>query len=250
MNKVFSACWRGGQKKNGPDIGSTLLCKMFFPEYSVIKKTSTNGYYHKNVYEQLSIYKNTLLIGGDHSVAIGSVLSSVNKNNNVGCLWIDAHPDIHTPNSSISGNVHGMPVSYILGHSHYPWSKNIKHLSSNNLHYWGIRDIDQYEKDIINLFHIDTITHINQLKNIIAKNYDCIHVSIDIDGLDPKYTPSTGTLAPNGLSIDDVVGAITYLKLYHKNINFDIVEFNPLIGSQKDVDTTLFNISKIIEAIM
>ena len=77
-----------------------------------------------------------------------------------------------------------------------------------------------------------------------------IHISLDIDGLDPEYCPSTGTKAENGLTVYDVVNLCKRIKQTGNLVSIDLVEFNPLIGSDSDVDKTLHNIKKILEVVL
>ena len=182
--------------------------------------------------------------GGDHSISIGSVMESINNHKNVGVLWIDAHPDINTIESSKTKNFHGMPLSFITGlEKSWDWINPMKKLSFDNLHYWGIRDIDEFENNIIERSNI--INHLEAAKNMIS-NYDYIHLSLDIDGIDPKYTPSTGTPVSKGLELYDVNSIIEYLVNSNKDYTIDIVEYNPEIGSNYDKLKTNQNVNSII----
>jgi len=95
--------------------------------------------------------RNHLTLGGDHSVSSSSVLASLHKWNNLKCIWIDAHPDIHTYGSSVSGNSHGMPLSIATGLEKKHWASrmSLPYLPFDNLVYVGIRDIDDWEAEII-----------------------------------------------------------------------------------------------------
>ena len=114
-----------------------------------------------------------------------------NKQNKLAVIWIDAHADINTLESSESGNVHGMPLAFITGiDKSWNWvnSTNLK-LDFNDLYYWGIRDLDNFEIDIIDKYGIKVCSDKEDVMSIVDQ-YQHIHTSLDIDGLDPKYAPS------------------------------------------------------------
>lgn len=92
-----------------------------------------------------------LTLGGDHSISSSSVLASMHKHPKLKVIWVDAHPDIHTYNSSVSGNTHGMPLSICTGLEKKHWASrmNLRKLDFNDLVYVGIRDIDDFEAEVI-----------------------------------------------------------------------------------------------------
>jgi arginase len=247
--QVFCANWKKGQKKDGVDIGGLQICSKL-NNVNYLNLVDHNIVYHNNLFNNLCGVKNTFLVGGDHSVGIGSVLASVNKNQNVGCLWIDAHPDINTFESSSSKNIHGMPLAFITGlETSWKWCNERKKLPFENLYYWGIRDIDGFEKETIINKNIKVINTIDKFVEDIHK-FDCIHVSIDVDGIDPSFISSTGTPYKNGLILQDVLLAIKRLKTLHKNINYDLVEYNPLIGTDDEKELSKNTVTQIVETIL
>ena len=180
--KILTLPWRFGQTKNGVEKGAISLLNMFLNknsnlDYTILdSNTYKNSDYHKNVFKyKKEITQNCCVLGGDHSVAIGSVLGSLNLGyKNVGVLWIDAHPDINTIESSETKNIHGMPLSFITGlEKSWHWTQPLTKLNLKDLHYWGIRDIDNFEKKLITQTNI--INKSQEAKNIIDK-YDYIHL--------------------------------------------------------------------------
>lgn len=175
-------------------------------------------------------------IGGDHSMGIGSVASSLNKyGSNIKVIWIDAHADINTRASSPSGNVHGMPLAFLTGldkSNDYNFIDNL--LSFNNLCYIGIRDLDVGEIDVVKKHNIKTILSENFNKNIEMVINDVInwigdsqvHISIDVDSLDPKYIQYTGTRVSGGLELIELIKFIKNICLKTNIINMDISELN------------------------
>lgn len=193
-------------------------------------------------------------IGGDHSMAIGSLSASLNKfNKKLKVIWIDAHADINTRLSSPSGNFHGMPLSFLTGLDKLDDFNYIKkYLPTNNLCYIGIRDLDNAEIDFIKEKKIKTILSedfnlnienvINDIKNWIGDDY--VHLSIDVDSLDPKYIQYTGTRAPNGLELKQLLLFVENLCKTKNIVNVDLCELN-LYNPDLDNLNNLNNIDKL-----
>lgn len=207
-------------------------------------------------------------IGGDHSMAIGSLGSTLNRfGSNVKVIWIDAHADINTKLSSPSGNVHGMPLAYLSGldkSSDYNYLTN--KLKLDNLCYIGIRDLDIEEVNIINGYKIKKILSQEfNLNPLHAICYDIIkwigkekvHLSIDVDSLDPKYMQFTGTRAPRGLEFDKLIKFIKEIKLNCEIVNADIAElnlYNPdcdnLLNKEEEKIKSLENFNLILKSLL
>lgn len=154
-----------------------------------------------------------LTLGGDHSIGLGTVSGHARtcENGDIAVLWVDAHADINTNKSSPSGNVHGMPMGLIAKEfsTEWPdlpfmeWHKPI--FSVQNLAYIGLRSVDPYERHIIDKFNITAFdmkdVQLYGIHNVIRMALHKIdpganrslHVSFDIDSLDPLEAPSTGT---------------------------------------------------------
>lgn len=191
----------------------------------------------------LSNNKLPIIIGGDHSLALGSIAGcSKYYNGDIGVIWIDAHGDINTEETSPTGNIHGMPLAASMGIGHDGlknlYFNNIK-VKPENVFILACRDLDPGEIELINKSNINTynIEEIKRngvdnilmdvLNNIKNKNIKNIHFSYDIDCLDPIYVPGTGTPVKNGLTFDEsekIIKTILNTKLV-KSIDF--VEFNP-----------------------
>ena len=188
------------------------------------------------------VYGKRINIGGDHSISIPTVAYSLNKYKNTKVIWIDAHPDINTYNKSLTKNYHGMPLSFLTGidkNKKFNFIKNF--LNFKNLLYIGIRDIDKFEKQVIqtndiNVISVEDIN--NNIYNSIHKiiNFvgdDPIHLSFDMDSLDPSILKCTGTKVNNGLYLEETLEIIKIIK--QKNlINTDITELNLDIGNLDD----------------
>lgn len=221
--------FRSTQKFNDPIKGSKLM--------------------GKNILQVMNQETKLLCLGGDHTISYGSIMATKKSNKHTKVIWIDAHPDVNTPNSSLSGNCHGMPVSYLLGLvDHSPI------ILPSDLVYIGLRSIDDAEADILEnlktkgclIFTPDDVNNrgITSILEEIGEhwvNQSPIHISLDVDSMDPEFTPSTGTPVTNGLHPNDVKEIIKWSKKNSwKNIcHLDIVEINPMIGTIKDVTITM-----------
>jgi len=246
-----------GQRKKGVELGVDMLFQQYNEKKTILGgndqllSDNINDLYEMNN----SVYGRRINIGGDHSMSIATVAHSANTYDNLKLLWIDAHGDINTPNSSYSKNMHGMVLSFLTGLTKKGRFKFIdREVKFQNILYVGLRDLDLYEKMLINSFKIDFLTvdkfndiGLEYIDNFIGK--DRVHISFDVDSLDPQYVPSTGTPVPKGL---DVYGLCELFKLLRMKrwVNLDITEFNPLIGDYRDVILSKRNIEKIVNELM
>jgi len=198
-------------------------------------------------------------LGGDHSISIGSVAASLDKyQDDLVVIWIDAHADINSMYSSLSKNIHGMPLNILTSPLQYELP--LKRLKYNQIIYIGLRDCDDYEVKLIQDNHIrhwtsHEINHLDiwpqhrnrffDLLKTITKDKK-IHLSLDVDALDPKYIPCTGTSVENGISIDFVTNLISNLK--NNIVNADIVELNLDLKTDEDKEKSLNNTIKLISS--
>jgi arginase len=168
----------------------------------------------------------TLLLGGDHSVGISSLDAMIQLyGDDLRVLWIDAHADINDYNSSITGNIHGMPLGFhFVGTNNVvPWRTTQKRLQPHQLCYYGIRDLDKFEIDLIKNYNITSNVY------DFIKTAPKLMISFDVDSLDPSYVDSTGTRASGGITPKDIYNIMT---MSDNIVHLDITEFNPLIGDK------------------
>lgn len=185
-----------------------------------------------------------LVLGGDHSIAVGSVSAISKHYNNLGVIWYDAHGDLNIPEESPSGNIHGMPLRILTGEG----PKELIELNSNvikpeNIVLIGMRDLDKDERQFIKDHNIKTFTMSdidklgikevieNTIEYLKSRNVDGVHLSLDVDALDPLETPGTGTRVLGGLSYRESHFALELLHQSHLISSMDLVEVNPLIDS-------------------
>lgn len=188
-----------------------------------------------------------LIIGGDHSIAQGSVAGVAahyqDQSQSIGLLWFDAHGDINTPQSSPSGNIHGMPLAHLLGYGDADLA-NIMDFSPKvrpeNVVLIGIRDIDSSERELIHQSGIKTYTmrDIDELgmarisreaMEIVCDGTAGFHLSFDVDGCDPSVIPGSGTLVPGGVSFREAHLLLEYCADTQKILAMDVVELNPFL---------------------
>ena len=188
-----------------------------------------------------------LVIGGDHSIAMGTV-SGVSahcrkESNKVGLIWFDAHGDMNLPETSPSGNIHGMPLAHLLGYGD-PQLSNIlgadPAVAPENVALIGIRDIDRVEREFINKSGINAFTmrDIDQLgmsevsrRALAVVNADTagFHLSFDLDGCDPEVIPGSGTLVPGGVSYREAHLLLEECASNGRMTSMEIVELNPFL---------------------
>jgi arginase len=203
-----------------------------------------------SVFSALTSKSFPFIIGGDHSIGLGSISGSSKFHNNLAVIWIDAHGDINTGETSPSGNSHGMPLAAALGVGE-PSLVNVYYngpkVKPENVFIIGARDLDQGEIELaeelnLNLYTMDSIRKVSlesviqEITDIINKsNVDGIHLSFDIDVLDKSLVPGTGTPVEKGFSLDE--GKILLKELLALGMikSMDLVELNPLLDEN---DTT------------
>lgn len=185
-----------------------------------------------------------IIIGGDHSIAAGSISASLAKYRNVGIIWVDAHADFNDEAITPSGNIHGMPLSAVCGCG----PESLVSFSSvranpRNTVIVGARSIDPLEKlklkdKGVTVFSISDI-HADGIKDIIRRaiaiasdGTEGIHLSFDMDVLDPVQAPGVGTPVYNGLTQREAFIICEELHRTDKLIAIDIVETNPLLDKR------------------
>lgn len=219
-------------------------------------------------------------LGGDHSIAMGSIAAMAQKYPEMVVLWIDAHADINTPKTTVSGNLHGCPVSFLLQH---PDCKNVRgfdwleeeakklspaaggsFLTPNRIGYLGLRDVEPLEQKILKELEISTayMSDIARcpegimgcLKKILGRidprGDKPIFVSFDIDGIDPRWAPSTGTPVERGIALNEALELCKFINQTGRLVGMDLVEVNPEIGSESDRQLTIQTALKVIKTLI
>ena len=191
-----------------------------------------------------------ITLGGDHSLAVGSV-SGVSrafrdKGRKVGLIWVDAHADINTPETSPTGNVHGMPLAHLLGMGHKDFARMggfAPKVDPRNVVLIGIRDVDRAEavnirKSGIRVFSMQEIDRYGmgvvteQAIDMASDGTAGFHVSFDIDSVDPGNAPGTGTIKRGGLTYRESHLFMELVADSERMVGLDLVEVNPLEDTQ------------------
>lgn len=196
-------------------------------------------------YTANSIKKNELflVLGGDHTMAIGSwsgVAHALRAKGDIGLIWIDAHLDSHTPQTSESGNIHGMPVAHLLGHGDKALTQILDSqpkIKPEHLFFIGVRSYEPAEVKFLNSLGV-RIYFMEEVKErglsaicneISVKLRDTAGVvlSLDVDGIDPKWAPGTGVPVEDGLQPEELYDALKLIKQKNHLVGIEIAEFNP-----------------------
>lgn len=188
-----------------------------------------------------------LILGGDHSIAIGTLAGLSTVYHNLGVIWYDAHADLNTKETSPSGNIHGMPLAVSLGKGDkrlvnlYKLGPKVK---SENIIIIGLRDVDSGEKALIKelgikvytMHEIDKYGMTAVMQDTIAylesREVDGVHLSLDLDGLDPLYAPGVGTPVPGGINYRESHLAMEMLAETDMITSVELVEVNPMLDEK------------------
>lgn len=198
------------------------------------------------VAETLSSGELPLVLGGDHSIAIGSVTGSA-RNADIGAVWFDAHGDFNTPATSPSGNVHGMPLAALLGIGDFAgveWA-NAAGLREENVAIVGLRSLDSAERTAIRDSEVTAFTMsdideegitavVEEALDVATGGTDGIHVSLDLDWLDPREAPGVGTPVRGGVTYREAHSALETVAETDSLRSLELVEVNPILDEQNE----------------
>jgi arginase len=187
-----------------------------------------------------------LVLGGDHSVAIGSLSGSA-RDAEIGAVWFDAHGDYNTPTTSPSGNVHGMPLAAALGHAEWDgveWA-NAPGLREENVAYVGLRALDQTEREAIRATEMTAYTMsdidergitdvVEAALSIAGNGVDGVHASLDMDWLDPTIAPGVGTPVRGGVTYREAHHAMELVAETDGLRSMEVVEVNPVLDESNE----------------
>lgn len=202
----------------------------------------------EQVLEILAANQIPLVLGGDHSIAVGTVSGVAEfyrrKKKKIGLIWIDAHADMNTPETTPSGNVHGMPMAAIMGLGPDPlknifgWSPKV---APENAVLIGVRDIDATEKENIRRAGITEVytmrdidergmrTVMEEALRAAGRDTAGYHISLDMDWIDPEDAPGVGTPVRGGATYREAHLAMEIIADHGSMLSFEIVEVNPVI---------------------
>ncbi|KAK0106590.1 Arginase, catabolizes arginine to ornithine and urea [Cadophora gregata f. sp. sojae] len=204
----------------------------------------------EQVYSHAKEGRMVLTLGGDHSIAIGTIAGTAKAirerlDREMAVIWVDAHTDINTPETSDSGNVHGMPVAFLTGLAKddrediFGWLKKENLISLKKLVYIGLRDVDRGEKLILREHGVKAFSMHDIDRHGIGRVMEMalghigtdtpIHLSFDVDALDPMWAPSTGTPVRGGLTLREGDFIAECVHETGNLVAMDLVEVNPTL---------------------
>lgn len=187
-----------------------------------------------------------LVLGGDHSIAIGTLAGVAKNYENLGVIWYDAHGDLNTAETSPSGNIHGMPLAVSIGLGHPSLTEIAGYapkVKPENVVVIGARALDDGEKELIKekgikvytMHEIDRLGMAKVMEETIAylkERTDGVHLSLDLDGLDPIYAPGVGTPVLGGISYRESHLAMEMLEEAKLITSAEFVEVNPILDEK------------------
>jgi arginase len=187
-----------------------------------------------------------LVLGGDHSLSVGSIRGAA-KHKKLGVIWVDAHADFNTAETTPTGNIHGMPLAVLCGLGDPRlvrlWDETPPVLDPERVAVIGARDLDSGEKRnlqeagvmVQSMEQIDRIGMVAALEKAIDRvnrDVDGIYLSFDMDALDPRHAPGVGTPVPGGLTFREAHLACEVIAGTGKLIGMELVEVNPILDLQ------------------
>jgi len=214
-----------------------------------------------------------IIISGDHSSSIGTIsgIKAAYPGKRIGVIWIDAHADMHSPYTTPSGNMHGMPLAALLGEDNK--EKQINNPDEETVKYWNklknigspspkimyedlvlvtLRDTEPQEDHLIKSKKVKVFTVSEMRKKGVERisiealyaleQCDFIHVSFDVDSMDPSISKGTGTPTPNGITEKEAGNFIYYLLRNKKICCFEIVEINPTLDKENIMAENAFEV--------
>jgi arginase len=191
-----------------------------------------------------------LVLGGDHSIAMGTLAGvRAARGKAPGIIWVDAHGDINTPLTSPSGNVHGMPVHFALEN---------RDVSTERMVFIGLRDVDEGEKRTIKELGVKAFTMsdidrlgmsrvVDEALTVAADGENSLHVSFDMDGIDPSEAPGVGTAVKGGISYREAHTLMEAVAASNALGSLEITEINPILDRENQ--TAVLAVELILSAL-
>ena len=200
-----------------------------------------------------------IFLGGDHALSLGSVAGVANHAARAGrpqfVLWLDAHSDYHTPQTTDSGNLHGTPLGYVTGRSGFGGFPDLSHpVPQENICILGLRSVDAEERNALE--GTDIVTHdmreidergiarpLTDFLDRVAAANGFLHVSLDVDFLDPAIAPAVGTTVPGGATVREGHLVMEILHDYGLMTSMDLVELNPFLDERGRTATLMVDLA-------
>lgn len=282
MNQIVIAPqWYGAYKK-GPEVGALRLAELFemgglseqtlisvpnvgsgedhcMPFFDAIDKVNSN--ICDAVFSALSSGNKVITIGGDHAISWGSISGVLKHNPEVGVIYLDAHGDCNISERSASHHIHGMHMAYLMGFGEDKYvgryTKNL--LPVENILYVGARSLDPCEVELIkeqgisritcDVINSDMIQVLDTISDFMSR-FKQIHVSLDIDVLDPSIAPGTGVPEVGGITEEALHEVLDFILTKSDQVkSLDLVEYNPLLDIEERTDRVVQKLVKTISSL-
>lgn len=227
-----------------------------------IEKFNTNLY--KNMVDKIKEEYFPIMIGGDHSATIASALASAKVNIDVGIIWIDAHTDYNTFETTVTGNIHGLPLAAINGYknSELRYYHDGKVIQPSRTVIIGARSIDDAEKDNVKYSGVTVFTTqdikekgieaiMDEAFKIAGYKTKGIHISYDLDIIDPDIAPGVSVPEFDGINEEEAMKINEYIINHMQSVlSYDLVEFNPLRDVDRKTEQIALNLlAQVIRAV-
>lgn len=277
MEYIIAPLWYGACKK-GTESGALRLAELFeneglsqgsriavpndascedvlMPYFNAIDKV--NAQLCESVYSVLSSGEKVVTIGGDHSISWGSIAGALKFNPEIGVIYLDAHGDCNIAERSSTHHIHGMHMAYLMG---FGGAEYVQRYTNNllpvtNILYVGARSLDPYEVELINEHGISWIPSkfinsnmqgtLEKVSEFLSR-FKQIHISLDIDVLDPSIAPGTGVPEKGGITEEALCEIISLIRGEGKVLSIDLVEYNPLLDIDSRTDRIVQRLVKML----
>ena len=282
MNQIVIAPqWYGAYKK-GPEVGALRLAELFemgglseqtlisvpnvgpgedhcMPFFDAIDKVNSN--ICDAVFSALSSGNKVITIGGDHAISWGSISGVLKHNPEVGVIYLDAHGDCNISERLASHHIHGMHMAYLMGFGEDKYvgryTENL--LPVENILYVGARSLDPYEVELIkeqgisritcDVINSDMIQVLDTINDFMSR-FKQIHVSLDIDVLDPSIAPGTGVPEVGGITEEALHEVLDFILTKSDQVkSLDLVEYNPLLDIEERTDRVVQKLVRTISSL-
>lgn len=281
MNYIVAPLWYGAYKK-GPEVGALRLADLFkeeglseqsfvsvpnvgpgedhcMPFFDAIDKVNSN--ICDAVFSALSSGNKVITIGGDHAISWGSISGVLKHNPEVGVIYLDAHGDCNISERSASHHIHGMHMAYLMGFGEDKYvgryTENL--LPVENILYVGARSLDPYEVELIkeqgisritcDVINSDMIQVLDTINDFMSR-FKQIHVSLDIDVLDPSIAPGTGVPEVGGITEEALHEVLDFILTKSDQVkSLDLVEYNPLLDIEERTDRVVQKLVRTISSL-
>ncbi len=234
--------WGNVEVRPPETIEPSDMCARFLPEISdCCDRLSAK------VLEVLEAQRMPLVVGGDHSIACGTVAGLSThyhqRGEKIGLIWFDAHGDMNTPDTTMSGNIHGMPLASSLGHGPDELTRlgeRFPMVDVSNVALVGVRSLDRGERQLIKEVGLRCFTMsvidsrgihavMEEALDIATDGTVGFHLSFDMDGIDPAVAPGVGTPVPGGTSFRETHTIMELVAASRKLLGVEVTEINPIL---------------------